>query len=45
MADKSDRTPEEDDMLDMMLNGSERVKDENLKYIINWYDTAERGEK
>ena len=42
---KTDRTPEDDDMLDMMLNGSERVKAENLKYIIDWYDTAERGEK
>ena len=45
LADKSDRTPEDDDMLDMMMNGSERVKAENLKYIIDWYDTAERGEK
>lgn len=45
LADKSDRTPEDDDMLDMMLNGSERVKAENLKHIIDWYDTAERGEK
>ena len=42
---KADRTPEEEDMLDMMLNGSERVKAENLKHIIDWYDTAERGEK
>lgn len=41
LADKSDRTPEEDDMLDMMLNGSERVNAENLRYIIDWYDTAE----
>lgn len=45
LADKSDRTPENDDMLDMMMNGSERVKAENLKHIIDWYDTAERGEK
>ena len=29
----------------MMMNGSERVKAENLKHIIEWYDTAERGEK
>lgn len=41
LADKSDRTPEEDDMLDMMLNGSERVNADNLRYIIDWYDTAE----
>lgn len=45
LADKTDRTPEDDDMLDMMLNGSERVKAENLRYIIDWYDTAERGVK
>ena len=45
LADKSDRMPEDDDMLDMMMNGSERVKAENLKHIIDWYDTAERGEK
>ena len=41
LAEKSDRTPEEDDMLDMMLNGSERVKKENLKAVIDWYDTLE----
>ena len=45
LADKTDRTSEDDDMLDMMLNGSERVKAENLRYIIDWYDTAERGVK
>lgn len=40
LADKTDRTPEDDDMLDMMMNGSERVKAENLRYIIDWYDTV-----
>lgn len=40
LAGKTDRTPEEDDMLDMMLNGSKRVKDENLRCIIDWYDTV-----
>ena len=34
LADKTDRTPEDDDMLDMMMNGSERVKTENLRYVI-----------
>ena len=38
LANKKDRTPEEDDMLDMMLNGGERVKVENLKAIIDWYN-------
>ena len=34
---KSDRTPEEDDMLDMMLHGGERVKEENLGAVLDWY--------
>ena len=37
LAEKSDRTPEEDDMLDMMLHGGERVKAENLSAILDWY--------
>ena len=37
LAEKSDRTPEEDDMLDMMLHGGERVKEENLDAVLNWY--------
>ncbi len=37
LADKENRTPEEDDMLDMMMNGSERVRIENLKDMIDWY--------
>ena len=38
LADKKDRTPEEDDMLDMMMNGGERVKVQNLGEIMNWYN-------
>ena len=37
LAEKSDRTPEEDDMLDMMLHGGERVKAENLCAVLDWY--------
>ena len=37
LAEKSDRTPEEDDMLDMMLHGGERVKAENLRAVLDWY--------
>ena len=37
LAEKSDRTPEEDDMLDMMLHGGERVKAENLSTVLEWY--------
>mgnify|MGYP004691405509 FL=1 len=37
LAEKPDRTPEEDDMLDMMLHGGERVKPENLQAVLDWY--------
>ena len=39
LAAKKDRTPAEDDMLDMMLHGGERVKAENLGAVLNWYHT------
>lgn len=39
LAEKSDRTPEEDDMLDMMLHGGERVKVENLGAVLDWFST------
>jgi len=39
LAEKRDRTPEEDDMLDMMLHGGERVSAENLKNVLDWYGT------
>ena len=41
LAEKSDRTPEEDDMLDMMLHGGERVKAENLSSVLDWYNTQQ----
>lgn len=37
LADKPDRTPEEDDMLDMMLHGGERVSMDNLSSVLDWY--------
>lgn len=37
LAAKQDRTPEDDDMLDMMLHGGERVKMDNLKAVLDWY--------
>lgn len=44
LADKADRTPEEDDMLDMMMNGRNRVQFENLKAVIDWArDRAQQG--
>ena len=41
LVEKSDRTPEEDDMLDMMLHGGERVKAENLSAVFDWYNTQQ----
>ena len=41
LAEKSDRTPEEDDMLDMMLHGGERVKEENLSTVLDWYSAQQ----
>lgn len=38
LAAKQDRTPEEDDMLDMMLHGGERVRAQNLQAVLDWYD-------
>ena len=37
LAEKEDRTPEEDDMLDMMLHSGERVKEENLSAVLDWF--------
>lgn len=37
LAAKENRTPEEDDMLDMILHGGERVKFADLKQVLDWY--------
>ena len=41
LAKKKDRTPAEDDMLDMMRCGGERVKAENLSAVLDWYNTQQ----
>ena len=38
LADKPDRTPEEDDLLDMMINGGNRVSPKNLSDVLDWYE-------
>lgn len=38
LLEKTDRTPEEDDMLDMMLHGGNRVCEENLQAVLDWYE-------
>lgn len=37
LAGKADRTPEEDDLLDLMQHGGSRVCPENLKAPLEWY--------
>ena len=37
LASKADRTPEEDDMLEMMLHGGDHVSTENLRAVLDWY--------
>ena len=37
LAEKKGRTPDEDDMLDMMRCGGERVKAGNLGAVLDWY--------
>lgn len=37
---KVDRTPDEDDMLDLMVNGGNRVSLENLAPVLSWYEQS-----
>lgn len=37
LQDKKDRTPDEDAMLDLLMNGGSRVNEENLKDVLDWY--------
>ena len=40
LAEKQDRTPEEDVMLDMLTRGGSRVSAENLAEVLTWVDEA-----
>ena len=37
LSEKKDRTPDEDDMLDLLLHGGNRVSEENLAAVLDWY--------
>jgi len=39
LIEKQDRTPEEDEILELFTNGGCRVSEENLKEIIMWYES------
>ncbi|MGW8114434.1 hypothetical protein ACVS9P_04485 [Caproicibacterium sp. NSD3] len=36
---KQNKTPDEEDMLDLMLHGGDRVSLENLTPVLNWYQS------
>ena len=38
LAEKTDRTPAEDDLLDLLTNGGSRVSLNNLKAPIEWVE-------
>ena len=40
LAAKTDRTPQEDDMLDMMVNDGKRVSAQNLGAVVEWYKSV-----
>jgi len=42
LVQKQNRTPEEGDMLDMIRSGGERVREENLSAILDWYNMLNR---
>ena len=37
LENKKERTPDEDDMLELMLHGGNRVSEEALSPVLNWY--------
>lgn len=37
LAEKKNRTPDEDEMLDLLTKGGNRVSKENLQTVLNWY--------
>lgn len=37
LAQKADRTPDEDDMLELLTNGGSRVCPDNLAAVLRWY--------
>ena len=41
LAEKKVRTPEEDEMLELMVHGGSRVREEYLTEIVDWYHKAQ----
>lgn len=43
LAEKQDRTPDEDEMLDMLMNGGNRVREENLDGVMAFLEDQTTG--
>lgn len=39
LENKKERTPDEEDMLELMLHGGNRVSEEDLSPVLNWYES------
>ena len=44
LANKVGRTPEEDDMIDLMTNGGSRVSEDNLTAVLAWFEACHKEE-
>lgn len=42
---KKDRTPEEEEMLQLFRNGGDKVSEKNLRSILKWYETKKTAEQ
>lgn len=40
LAEKKNRTPDEDEMLDLLINGGNRVSEDNLGAVLQWYQSV-----
>lgn len=40
LAEKKNRTPDEDEMLDLLLSGGSRVSEDNLGAVLQWYQSV-----
>ena len=44
LAEKPDRTPNEEEMLDLLLHGGSRVSEENLAAVLEWMSQGEESQ-
>lgn len=44
LGNKTDRTPEEDQMLDMLFHGGDYVREENTGAVMEWYNKYRKNE-